>query len=283
MQHERVQRERVAEDVYVFTSERYAQVTASVILTRRGAVLIDTLVYPEETREIRRFVETRLNSQVRTIIYTHYHADHVYGASVFPEAQVIAHALCFDLLQTRGQEALHKARHANPELTDVELVPPHLVFKRGVMELGFGDKMLQLWHTPGHSPDGIVCLLREDRILFAGDTLMPLPYFPDGDFAAYQQTLEALRGCNVENIVQGHGEIILRGEIEDKIKSDLAYLSTIQRVVEEAAGHTDPIKYLSRMDVEKCGKSRIAINGTVNDLHHVNLRTLYRQLTGTPA
>ena len=35
--------ERVTDDVYVFTSELYAQVTAGVINTRLGAILIDTL------------------------------------------------------------------------------------------------------------------------------------------------------------------------------------------------------------------------------------------------
>ena len=44
-----MQRERVADDIYVFTSDLYAQVTAGVIMTSEGAVVIDTLAYPEET------------------------------------------------------------------------------------------------------------------------------------------------------------------------------------------------------------------------------------------
>ena len=57
-----MQRERVADDIYVFTSERYAQVTASVLLTSDGAVLIDTLAFPDESRAIKAFVEGRLKT-----------------------------------------------------------------------------------------------------------------------------------------------------------------------------------------------------------------------------
>ena len=54
-----MQRERVADDIYVFTSEVYAQVTAGVIVSSDGAILIDTLVFPEETKAIKNFVEQR--------------------------------------------------------------------------------------------------------------------------------------------------------------------------------------------------------------------------------
>jgi glyoxylase-like metal-dependent hydrolase (beta-lactamase superfamily II) len=67
-----MQRERLTDDIYIFTSEQYAQATASVIFTVEGAVLIDTLVYPEETRAIKRFIEQRMNARVRYVVNTHY-------------------------------------------------------------------------------------------------------------------------------------------------------------------------------------------------------------------
>ncbi|MCZ7669582.1 MAG: hypothetical protein M5U34_21600 [Chloroflexi bacterium] len=48
-------RERIADDIYVFTSKLYAQVTAGAVLTKEGVVLIDTLYYPEESKAIRDF------------------------------------------------------------------------------------------------------------------------------------------------------------------------------------------------------------------------------------
>jgi len=77
-------RERVAEDVYVFTSQLYAQVNAGAIVGQDWSILIDTLAYPEETREIRDFLEERLAKPVRYIINTHYHSDHTLGNCWFP-------------------------------------------------------------------------------------------------------------------------------------------------------------------------------------------------------
>src|SRR5258708_13318058 len=105
-----MQRERVVDDIYVFTSEVYAQVTAGVIVSSDGAILIDSLVFPEETKAIKNFVEQRLGCAVKYVINTHYHADHTYGTCFFPNAIVVAHTRCYDLLNTRGPDALNTPR-----------------------------------------------------------------------------------------------------------------------------------------------------------------------------
>jgi len=48
-----VQRERIADNVYSFQSEVYAQVTAGAVIGPNWAVVIDTLALPDEALEIR--------------------------------------------------------------------------------------------------------------------------------------------------------------------------------------------------------------------------------------
>ena len=103
-------RGRVSEDTYVFTSELYAQVTAGAIATSAGAVLIDTLPFPVESRELAAFVARTCRPGVRYVILTHYHADHTYGAYLFPQADVVAHARCQALLTQVGIPALEEAK-----------------------------------------------------------------------------------------------------------------------------------------------------------------------------
>jgi cyclase len=273
-----MQRERVADDIYVFTSDQYAQVTAGVVITTEGAILIDTLIFPEESKAIKAFVEQRLNCPIKYVINTHYHADHTYGTCFFPGAIVVAHSKCYDLLNTRGREGLAQARAGMQELNDIQIVLPHLVFDNRTINLHLGDKTIQLWHTPGHSPDSIVCLVKEDRVLFAADTLMPVPYFIDGDYEDFIHSLHSLQNNNFENVVQGHGEVILRGEIEEKIEADLTYLATLKKHVETALNKSDPERYLDGIDIERCGKSRILLHGSVQQLHQANLRALYKQM-----
>ncbi|MBI5931180.1 MAG: MBL fold metallo-hydrolase [Chloroflexi bacterium] len=275
-----MRRERVADDIYVFTSELYAQVTAGAIITPAGAILIDALVFPEEAKSIRHFIENRLNTTVRYIINTHYHADHTFGTCFFENAVVISHAMCHELLLTKGQESLLQAQQQNPRIfSEVTIRLPQLTFESGMMELRLGGKTLQMSHSPGHSMDSIVVQIKEDRVLFAGDTLMPIPYFVDGDFDIFIESLKALRNGGYENVIQGHGEVILRGEVERKIESDLEYMDCIYKQVKMAMTRSDPVAYLRALDVEQCGKSRIPLNGGVQELHIGNLMALLEQFT----
>mgnify|MGYP001039916813 FL=1 len=77
------QRERIADNVYSFQSEVYAQVNAGAVIGPNWAVLIDTLALPEESLAIRDFIEQELNVPVRYIINTHGHADHAWGNCFF--------------------------------------------------------------------------------------------------------------------------------------------------------------------------------------------------------
>ena len=272
-----MQRERVADDIYVFTSDLYAQVTAGVVVTSEGAVIIDTLAYPEETLMLKRFVEVRLGTTVRYVINTHFHADHSVGSCFFKGAQVVSHVLCYELLDTRGRSSLEKVKAASNEMRDVVLKLPDVVFSGGVFSLHVGKKTFHLWSTPGHSPDSIVCLVKEDRVLFAADTLMPIPYFADGNYADFLASLNGLRNGNYENVVQGHGEIILRGEVEEKIQTDVDYLLKLRTAVDAALGNPFPEAALEAIDIESCGKSRILLNGAISQLHRQNVLTLAAQ------
>src|SRR3972149_3028521 len=108
-----VQHERVADNVYFFQSELYAQVTAGVVAGPDMAVVIDTLAFPEETLAIREFVERELQVPVRYVVNTHYHADHAWGNVFFPGAMVLSHKLCYRLLEERGMPSLDEARKEN--------------------------------------------------------------------------------------------------------------------------------------------------------------------------
>jgi cyclase len=273
-------RERVADNVYVFTSEDYAQVNAGAIVGPEWSVVIDTLAYPHETREIRDFVEGRLESPVRYVVNTHYHADHTLGTCWFPHARVIGHRLCRELLATRGAARLAAAREHSRDLEDVEIVLPEIVFDEGVLELRVGKRTLQLFRLPGHSPDGIGALVVEDRVLFSGDAMMPLPYVLDGDVDDLTASLKRIPRLKLENLVQGHGEVVLRGEIQHAVRSNLHYLACIQRLSRKAARLKDGVGYLEAAGIETCGKSRILLGGMAEDLHRRNLQRLYLASAG---
>lgn len=272
-------RERVSENVFWFQSEIYAQVTAGVVAGPQWAVVIDTLALPDETLTIREFIEHELSVPVRYVINTHYHADHTWGTCFFPGATVIAHARCRDLLEERGIPSLEAAKKQNPALRQVKVVLPHITFMDGEVTLRVGKKNLIISPALGHSPDGIAVLVEEDRILFAGDSFMPLPYIVDGNIDEIMASIKRIGRMGLENIVQGHGDIILRGEIDAAVRENLNYLSCIKKAVKAISRRKNAIELLDTIRIEDCGKSRVYLGGLAETLHQRNLRALLQQMT----
>jgi cyclase len=269
--------ERISEEIYVFTSDLYAQVTAGVIVTSEGAVVVDTLPFPQETRELLVFVQER-GLRVPFVINTHSHADHINGSYLFEGADLVAHRRCRAILRRHGERVLEEAKAETPELAEVQLRLPSITFDQE-LTLRLGDRTMRLIHLPGHTPDSIGVYVEEDKILFAGDAVMPIPYIVGGDREAMMDSLRIIGQLSLENIVQGHGEVILRGEVEQTLKSSIFYLETIYEKVKEAVEAGAPPESVAEIDIEQCGKSRIPLNGLVQQLHEANLLHLYDLMT----
>jgi len=270
-------RERVTEDVYVFISQLYAEVSATVVITPEGAVIVDTLPFPQETRQVREFALDRCPAGIRYVILTHHHADHIYGSYLFPEAELISHRLTRETLLKVGAESLAQAKAQTPALAPVELRIPQLVFETDLI-LRLGEKTIHLMHAPGHAPDSIMAHLREDKVLVASDVVTPVPLIVRGNPEELARSLRQIKALNLENVVQGHGGVLLRGEIDETVDGSIAYLRCIDRKVRTLVERGQPRSALAEIDIEACGKSRIPLGGLVQRLHLANLDYLYNEI-----
>ncbi|MCL4394057.1 MAG: MBL fold metallo-hydrolase [Chloroflexi bacterium] len=274
-----MRKERVTENVYGAESELYAQVNAGAIVTSEGTVVIDTLPFPRETREMIDFLRGESKRGIRYVIDTHHHADHVYGNYLFEEADIISGDKCREVMRKSGEKNLAEAKAQTPELAEVVLRLPNITFP-DKMTLYLGDRVLRLMPLVGHSPDGIGVFLEGDKILFSGDAVMPLPYIFWGDRAVLQDTLRAIKEMNLENIVQGHGEVLLKGEIDETLDASIAYLDCIlEKVKAKLATRTSKERLVNEITLESCGYSPIALDGLVKQLHRSNLLRVYQTLT----
>src|SRR5215211_3473181 len=253
-------RERVSENVFWFQSEVYAQVTAGVVAGPQWAVVIDTLALPDETLSIREFIEHELNVPVRYVINTHYHADHAWGNCFFPGATVIAHERCRTLLEERGIPSLETAQKQNPAMRQVKIVLPHMTFVNGELTLRVGKKNLIISPASGHSHDGIAVLVEED-------------------IEDIMTSIKHVGKMGLENIVQGHGDIILRGEIDAAVKENLNYLMAIKKSVRAISKRKNAEELLEEIAIEDCGKSRVYLGGLAQTLHQRNLRALLQRMS----
>jgi len=276
-----MRRERVSDDIYVFTSDLYAQVTATAVITGEGIVVFDTLPFPEETRGMLSFLKGLGRGPIRYLVNTHWHGDHSNGNFLFENVQLVCHQLCaqtmLDMLKLRTSQI--RDRRPSDE-DDVPIRVPDITFDEGELCLHLGGKSLQMIPTPGHTPDSIVAYIREDKVLIAADTMMPIPYFVGGNHMDFIRSLETLLQLSIDTVIQGHGEVLLRGEVREAIQSNIRYLNTIQQRLGEIIRAGQNIEEaLRKLDIESCGKSRISLNGMVQDLHYANLRALYQEMT----
>jgi cyclase len=83
-------------------------------------------------------------------------------------------------------------------------------------------------------------------------------------------------------IIQGHGEMILRGEIAEALNSNIKYLEAVQARVSKIVAAGKGRESLAEITIESCGKSRIALNGLVQRLHAENVMALYSRETARP-
>lgn len=271
-------RTRVADDTWVFTSRLYVEVNAGLVVTSEGGILIDTLPFPSETRQIIEFADRICPQGIKYVINTISHADHVYGSWLFPDAELVAHETCLQMLQEFGERALREAKEHTPELHPVQIRLPKLVFSEG-MVIRLGGKTVHLIHSPGPSPDTCAVHVREDKVLFASDLMMPVPIISTSfaNVEAYRRSLLNLNDYNLECIVQGHGDILLRGEVTSSIDANVNYLADIQalvdRLIDEGATRHDLLEH----DIEQFNRSRIPLGGLVQQFHNNNLLYLWEK------
>ncbi|MBA3449874.1 MAG: MBL fold metallo-hydrolase [Chloroflexia bacterium] len=186
--------QQFADDTYAFMSGGYFSL---FIVTDEGVIATDpgSLVDPARAEAYKAAIASVTDQPVRYVVYSHAHADHATGGSVFADsATFIAH-----------QNAVEKIAALDDPNTPV----PQIAFN-DEMTIELGGKTIELYYAGrNHSDNSIVLLYPERRLLFAVD-FIPVSSLPYQDLPdAYpQEWIESLQwvdqNLDFDTLVIGH-------------------------------------------------------------------------------
>ena len=236
---------------------------AVLIKGAKEAVMIDAL----ESDGYAQLAQAYVDRPVKTLIYTHTHADHTGGAAVLGQdaEAIIAHTAQgsqplgkLEMLKASNQQRM--ARQLGVGLTPEEVIclgigplmpakgspqplAPTLLNDKEQYTLHGADRKMVLIAAPGETDDQQYVWLPEKRILCCGDNFyasFPNLYTIRGsqyrDVSKWVDSLDKLLALEPEIMVPGHGDIV-RGqaqirEIIGAYREAIAYVleGTLQRM-----------------------------------------------------
>jgi glyoxylase-like metal-dependent hydrolase (beta-lactamase superfamily II) len=175
-----------------------------VLRTDDGVVVVDTMTFAIQGRQIRELAERIAGGATRAVINTHYHQDHTHGNPGFAAGtRVVSTRRTLDYLNFFDPDYWQGGR---------EGTLPNLTFD-GRHQLLIGGKNIRLHHFGrGHTGGDLVVDFVDDRVIHTGDLFFNHQYpridlAGGGSVPAWVATLDAVLELDFDHVIPGHGAV----------------------------------------------------------------------------
>ncbi len=212
-------------DLDVITKHTVANTTGvgrgnvGAVSLRNFTIAIDSTMYAKTAQLFRQNLEKHFNLPIRFLIFTHYHADHIFGIGPFRNIASISSEQMIRNMESEGIKQQYEERIK--ELPKEDPLAEGVEFK--LPNVGFNDKLLicdedlhiEVIHLGGHTSGTSIIYFPHEKVVFAGDlifaNLFPWAGDPTGNPENYISAFEFMKGLDAEIFIPGHG-IVLRGK-----------------------------------------------------------------------
>ena len=199
---------KVEKDLYSYPWQNpYENNCNTYVVHGEVTLLIDPGHFTHIAQLLAKMEEDRISAdEIGLIITTHAHPDHLEGLKAFLKKPVKM-AMSREeegYLLGNGRLLFEMIRQPLPEFR------VDLYLKEG--ELHAGEKVFEIYETPGHSPGSLSIYWPERKALFTGDVVfcggIGRKDFQEGDPELLKKSIERLAELETEILLPGHGEIV---------------------------------------------------------------------------
>ena len=260
--------EKLDDGVYaaIHKTGGYAICNSGIIDLGNETLVFDCFISPNAAEDLKKAAEELTGNEVKFVVNSHFHNDHIRGNQVFVNAQIISTKRTAELIEEIEPEELEweaKVIDDRIETTTQKLAEETDSFKHEELKMWMGyyqaikesqgNYKITLPNTfmedtlvikgsereavlftkgKGHTESDIVLWLPEEKILFSSDLLFVdcHPWLGDGFPQAWIGYLQDLQKLNAQAIVPGHGPL---GSIED-MEIMINYINTVSSIVDNA-------------------------------------------------
>ncbi len=217
---------KLTDTVYaIYEDGQFEEVISYLVLGEKKGVIIDT---GNGIGNIKAVVDGITDLPV-AVLNTHAHGDHIGGNYQFDEVYA------FDTPFSRGREQNGQSREEMGNYIEGEMVwkplPAYLDTEAWLIHpfkvtkwvkdgeiINLGGRKLELIHTPGHTPDSLCILDRENKLFWTGDSFYPAPIYVYAPTTSLDQFIESFRKMTelipeYEWVIPSHNEPKMKKEL----------------------------------------------------------------------
>lgn len=228
----------------VFLESAYPGVTLGALVSKKGIVMIDAPVRPEDGRAWQKALREKSGGSDRLLINLDSHPDRTLGVHAV-ESRVLAHQAVTAAFNLRPAVFKAQAIESGAEwetctgLSGTRWVPPELMYSKQIW-LHWGTFVVQVEHHPGPEPGSSWVIIPEFKIVFVGDLVVAgqPPFLANSDIKAWGQALNLLLSKEYEGykVIGGRGGVVAEKDIQSLGK----FLSTVDKQLQRLAKREYP-------------------------------------------
>ena len=225
---------------HIFLLDDNGEATGYLVTGKEKAAVIDTMNGIEDVHKaVRTITDLPL-----MLINTHGHCDHIFGNIYFNEAYINPVDIPLAMQQAQHREFLELCKK-----TGLSLPPFEPLADKDLIDLG--GLTLEVITLPGHTAGGICLLLKEDRVLFTGDSINHHLWMQLDECLPLSKFYENLKRIA---FVKDKADFILHGHAQDFDSISLydELLAGVKDLLESGGKNDEVFDYSFKWFIGKC-------------------------------